>query len=175
MRTKVLDDVQQPDALTCQSAAICRVIGSTKVGAVRSALSQMGEPGDPAVMGKYMRPRVREYKYNGDASLNDAIAALRDGCQLITHGWFTGSGHVIGISGWDEKSRTFTVEDPWFEFDFVNWRYNYNGIGNDAPYSARGIYAACVVGQSPSDAYQIYLSKSVDYAARGMWLHMIKN
>lgn len=175
MSSKVLDIVYQPDELTCQAAAIARVIGSYKVDAVRQGLLNLGVAGDPAVMGRYMRPRVQEYKYNGNASLNDAIDALKDGYQLITHGWFTRSGHVIGISGWDEATKTFNAEDPWFEFDFPGWRYLYDRDGNDAPYSALGIYAACVAGQGVGDAIDVYRRRKVDYSHPGMWLHMIRN
>lgn len=175
MDSKVLDIVYQPDALTCQAAAICRVIGSYKVAAVRAALEDLGVPGDPAVMGQYLKPRVKEYRYLSNASLNDAIKALRDGYQLITHGWFTGSGHVIGLSGWNAERETFVAEDPWFEFDFPGWRYLYDRCGNDAPYSALGIYAACVAGQSVSDAKAVYYFGEVDYSYQAMWLHMVKN
>lgn len=177
METKVLDHVLQPDAYTCQSAAICRVIGSTKVATVREALENMGVPGDPVVMGRYLKPRVREYKYNPAASLNDAIEALNQGYQLITHGWFTGSGHVIGLSGWDAKTQKFRAEDPWYEFDFPNWAYDYQSEGDDKPYSALGIYAACVAGHSPGDAYAIYRRgpSAIDWNLGAMWLHMIKN
>lgn len=174
--TKVLDYVPQPDALTCQAAAIARVVGTLDVNGIRRDLTRYGRSaGDPANMGDYMKPRVKEYKYNGNASLNDAIAALKDGYHLITHGWFTGSGHVIGLSAWDEKSKTFNAEDPWFEFCFPRWQYLYDVDGDDIPYSALGIYAACVVGQSVNDAIYVYNNLKVNFDDKGMWLHMVKN
>lgn len=180
MDSKILDYVPQYDALTCQSAAIARVIGSTNVAQIRRDLLRLGVPGDPAVMGLYMQPRVKEYRYHGQASLNDAIEALKNGYQLITHGWFTTSGHVIGISAWDEKRRCFIAEDPWFEFHFPGWTYEpWEIYGDDMPYSDRGIWASCVVGASAYDAHRQYLANPVltaeRYSDRGMWLHAIKN
>jgi hypothetical protein len=172
--SKVLDYVEQPDARTCQSAAIARVIGSTDVYAVRSALEKIGTPGDPAVMGVYLRDRVREYKYLGNASISDLRAALKEGYQAIVHGVFTGSGHVIGISGADGDD--FICEDPWAGFYFMHWTYApWNRSGNDIRYSAHGIYAACVAGQSPDDAWAIYRRGELDSNRGGLWLHLIRN
>jgi hypothetical protein len=180
MASKVLDYVPQYDAVTCQSAAIARVIGSTNVRKIRNDLLSLGSPGDPTVMGAYLRDRVTEYKYNGNASLNDAIAAIKAGYQLITHGYFTESGHVIGLSGWDAEEEVFNAEDPWFEFHFAEWSYEpWEISGDDQSYSARGIWAACVVGQGPGDAADFYGEGDrlgpKEYAERGLWLHMVKN
>lgn len=174
MPSKVLDIVYQPDSSTCQSAAISRVTGED-VMEIREALLNMGEPGDPSVMGQYLEPRVKEYKLNLNASLNDAIEALKNGYQLIIHGWFTGSGHVIGLSGYDSNTKCFNAEDPWYEFMFSKWQYCYNSDGNNAQYSELGIYAACVLGQSVDDAIRIYGEGKVNLELKGMWMHIIKN
>jgi hypothetical protein len=171
--SKVLGYVMQPDPQTCQSAAIARVLGTTDVMKVRNSLTSMGAAGDPAVMGAYLKPLIKEYKYSGNASLDEAIAALKAGYQLITHGWFTGSGHVIGLSGFDGKN--FNAEDPWAAFSFPSWSYDFNKSGDNQQYSALGIYASCVVGQSVSDSYRVYQCGKVDFAAKGMYLHMCKN
>ena len=183
MATKVLDYVPQYDVMTCQSAAIARVIGSTNVRQVRNDLLRMGVPGDPTVMGLYLKDRVREYRYHGQASLDDAIEALRDGWEIITHGDFTDAGHVIGLSAWNATTKKFQAEDPWFEFHFSDWSYYpYEIDGNDQQYSARGIWAACVanpIGAGAANAYELYVANPVLTAAQyrqpGMWLHMIKN
>jgi hypothetical protein len=174
MSTKILEYVSQPNNYTCQSAAIARVLGTDDVMSIRDDLETIGEPGDPAVMGIYLKSRVTEYKYNGDASLDDMIAAIKAGYQLIVHGWFTKSGHVIGFSSWDGKY--FNSEDPWAEFDFGSWSYpDTEATGDDKPYSALGVYAACIAGQSCYDAADVYQAGKVDYKAKGCWLHMIRN
>jgi hypothetical protein len=170
---KVLGYVMQPDSQTCQSAAIARVLGTTDVMKVRAALTSMGAAGDPVVMGAYLKPLIKEYRYSGNASLDEAIAALKAGYQLITHGWFTGSGHVIGLSGYDGKN--FNAEDPWAAFSFPSWSYDFNKSGDNQQYSALGIYASCVVGQSVSDSYRIYQGGKINLAAKGMYLHMCRN
>lgn len=181
VQSLILDYVPQIDAVTCQSAAIARVVGDHNVAKIRRELLRLGTPGDPAVMGEYLRPRVKDYCYLGNGCLADAIDAIDAGYQLITHGWFTGSGHIIGISGWDLNTQTFIAEDPWYEFHFQEWSYEpYAVDGDDMNYSARGIWAACVVGHSPDDAFRCYLEAAPrltkeQFRDRGMWLHMIKN
>jgi hypothetical protein len=168
--SKILDFVEQPDVSTCQSAAIARVVGTTDVMSIRKALlgisSRRGSmSGDPAVMGDYLKENVREYQFIPDGSLNQAKEALEQGYHLITHGWFTRSGHVIGLSPFKDGepykvhtstgSYAFNAEDPWYEFDFPSWSYTRRS-GDDIPYSAYGIYAACVGSSGFGHAQQIY-------------------
>jgi hypothetical protein len=181
--SKILDFVRQPDSQTCQAAACARLIGTHDVHGVREELLMIARrrgssAGDPYVMGELLAERCRYYKFNDNASLNDARKALEEGCDLITHGWFTGSGHVIGISAVQPDpsnlSYKFVCEDPWAEFDFPIWAYSGQG-GNDVLYSSYGIYAACVVGQSPSHARAIYDRGELNSATGGMWLHIVRN
>ena len=174
-QSKILDDVQQIDDSTCQSAAICRVIGSTDVAKVRSDLLNIGCPGDPDVMGHYLVSRVREYKWLRYGSIHDAIDGLANGYQIITHGYTTHSGHVIGLSGYDSAAQVFIAEDPYGEFDFPSWSFT-GSSGNNARYSVRAIWCACVAGASCDDAYQLYSNRvEPDWAQKNMWIHLIKN
>jgi hypothetical protein len=173
--SSILGYVRQPDSSTCQSAAIARILGTNDVMKVRRELLAIGSAGDPGVMGAYLKPLIKEYQYSGNASLQNAIDALNAGYQLITHGWFTGSGHVIGLSKYDDAKKVFNAEDPWAAFNFPDWSYDFNKSGDNQPYSALGIYASCVVGQSMSDAFRIYQGGKIDFAAKGMYLHMCKN
>ncbi|NJM58543.1 MAG: hypothetical protein HC857_15550 [Synechococcales cyanobacterium RU_4_20] len=179
MSSKVLDFVEQPDAYTCQSAAIARVLGTTDVMSIRHLLTEGGrDAGDPWNMGQYLGKYCQEYRFSLTASLNDARKALEAGFQLITHGFFTGSGHVIGLSrvSADPKalSYRFNAEDPWYEFDFLSWSYTRNS-GDDVSYSSYGIYAACVASSSVSHAAEIYRRGELNSAMGNMWLHIIKN
>lgn len=181
--SKVLDFVRQPDSQTCQAAACARVVGTTDVQSVRGELLSIAHrrgssAGDPAVMGEFLAEQCRYYKFDVDSCLTDARKALQEGCDLITHGWFTGSGHVIGISAVQPDANSlsyrFVCEDPWAEFDFSSWTYS-GKEGNDVLYSAYGMYAACVVGQSPSHAHSVYNRGELNSATGGMWLHVIRN
>lgn len=194
-KSLILDDVQQPDANTCQSAAIARVIGETDVHRVRAALQRIARcrgtaAGDPWVMGDFLKARVQQYKFLEKGSLNDLRGALDQGFHAITHGWFSPFGHVIGVSGWghvgtdgqwrlrqpdpDNGWVYFKSEDPWFEFDFGAGRFT-NRHGDDVPYSAFGLYAYCVAGWSYAQAREIYARGVLDSGKGGAWLHLVKN
>lgn len=168
------DYVPQPDAYTCQSACIAKMIGTQDVAGIRRGLLEIGTPGDPAVMAQYLKPRVKEYHYSAIASLNECKQWLDQGYQLITHGWFTGSGHVISLV--DHDAKGFIVDDPWAEFDFPSWQYTGNTNGNDLHYSFKGIYIACVVSHSRGEAESMYSANiQPDMNFKNAWVHRIKN
>jgi hypothetical protein len=160
-------------------------LGDENVRNVRSdllgiAAKRGSVAGDPYVMGEYLKPRVKEYKFDVSASLNDAKKALDDGYQLITAGYFTGSGHVISLVGYEPDPRTlgyrFIVDDPWSIFSFPDWAYlDLKQSGDNVRYSSYGIYASCVASQSKWEAARIYRNGELDSAKNGMWLHYIKN
>lgn len=144
---------------------------------IRAQLISHGQAGDPHNMGRFMRAKIGDrYSFMGNASLYDAEQALKAGAFCIVHGWFTKQGHVIGLDGLEEDGNgdRFNVKDPWSEFSFAPWDYNKGSLGFDGFYSARGIYAACVAGQSYSHAAQVYRNGELDSGKRGMWLHIIK-
>lgn len=178
-KSKVIDFVEQPDAVTCQSACIAKILGTTDVDGIRADLESMGEPGDPAVMGNYIHDRVQSYKFLSTGSLIDAKEALDDGCVVITHGWFTNSGHVICLVGHEPDPRTlsyrFIVDDPWHEFSFSDASYIGGTSGNNVRYSSYGIYAYCVASSSFDHAAEIYGQRVLLSSEKGAWLHIIKN
>lgn len=177
--TNVIDYVRQPDGFTCQSACIAKILGTTDVYGIRDALEAMGTPGDPAVMGQYLRPRVQSYQFLLTGSLNEAKDALDDGYVIITHGWFTYSGHVICLVGHEPDPTTlsyrFIVDDPYGEFDFPNGRHDPSRTGNNVRYSSYGIYAYCVASSGPDNAARIYADKRLLSSEKNAWLHIIKN
>jgi hypothetical protein len=177
--SQILDYVAQPNAYTCQSSCIAKVVGSNDVEGIRAALEAIGEPGSPDVMGQYLKSRVQSYKFLVSGSLEDAKNALDDGCVVITHGWFTESGHVITLVGYESDPRTlsyrFIVDDPWKEFDFSSAQYIPNSDGNNVCYSSYGVYAYCVASSSYRNATQIYAEGKLLSSEKGAWLHIIKN
>jgi hypothetical protein len=187
--SKILDFIEQPCENTCQAAAIARVIGSTDVMEVRRSLLTQGrsrglDAGNPYLMGEIIKPRVREYQYFPDASLEQAKEALTEGYHLITHGWFTRAGHVIGISPFEDgepykphptlNTYAFNCEDPWYRFHFPTWTYT-RLSGNNVPYSAFGMYASCVASNGFGHAQQLYRRGELNSNLKNMWLHLIKN
>lgn len=182
MVSKIAGYARQPDAVTCQSAAIAKKLGLSSpadIQDVRYSLTQMGQAGDPLVMGRYLAPKVQEYHWIPDGSL----AELRDwvsrgtGYEAIIHGMTTGSGHVWGVSDYADGGLgggRFLCDDPWAEFNFPEHTYT-NHTGDDVVYSALGIYAYCVVAWTENQAIQAYRAGVVDWDRRGMYLHLVRN
>lgn len=171
-------NLSQPDAVTCQSACIGMAVGDKSIHAIRQKLVSTGmAAGSPAAMGTVIRSYNVKYKFDGDASLNNVFEWLKAGELLITHGWFTGSGHVICLDGLmipSKKSRYLVnVKDPWSEFDAPSWNYNKSSKFYDGFYSELCIYAACVAGTSVGSASAVYQRGYVDRSQRGMWVHRI--
>jgi GH24 family phage-related lysozyme (muramidase) len=168
-------NLSQPDASTCQAACIGMAVGDQDVAGIRRKLAARGTAGDTAVMAAVIREYGRPYKYEANASLAQCYEWLKAGEFLITHGWFTGSGHVICLDGLkinDETGRRYLdVKDPWSEFNVQTWRYNLSIKFFDGFYSDLLIYATCVAGTSVGDAQSIYRQGRVDVNRGGMWVH----
>lgn len=168
-------NLSQPDAYTCQATCIGMAVGDSDVMKIRRNLLARGEAGSPAVMGSVIRTYGRPYKYEGNASLAQVYEWLKAGEFLITHGWFTGSGHVICLDGLKARATSnrhdLNVKDPWSEFNAVKWLYDKRSKFYDDFYSDRLIYATCVAGAGSLNAKRIYDSGIVDTAKGGMWVH----
>jgi len=152
-------------------------VGVKDVYDIRSQLLRIGEPGHPSIMGQVLRRyKGKKYIFDESASLDDIASYLKAGEFLITHGWFTRSGHVIALDGVAEKDGklSFNVKDPWSEFDGPSWSYNkpwakfYDGF-----YSDRLLYASCVVGMSRNDAARWYSHESPKRNVGQAWVHRI--
>ena len=166
--------ISQPDSDTCQSTCIYAVTGGHhSIESIRAALTAIGVAGDPAVMGAYLKEFFGDrYEYTAHASISNIKDWIGLGDVVITHGWFTGVGHVIVIDGCDDRS--LHVMDPWEEFSAATWSYP-GGVGAFAgTYSDRLIYAACVAGESLDDADALYQEGAIDRAEGNAWVHRIK-
>ena len=171
--------LSQPDAFTCQAACIAMAVRDPDIRDIRRRLTSIGTAGDPAVMARVIKGYDHvAYTYTSNASLDEVYQWLKAGELLITHGWFTGSGHVIVLDGLmrDHKSDRYliNVADPWSEFSAPAWKYPASGVKfYDGFYTEPCIYAACVAGASVSDARNVYRSGKVDRSRKGMWVHRI--
>jgi len=167
-------NLSQPDAVTCQATCIGMAVGDTDIQGIRRKLQQRGNPGRPTVMASVIRDYGKPYQLDEDASLQDVYSWLEAGEFLITHGWFTGSGHVICLDGLKvrlDSGRDLNVKDPWGEFMGNSWAYRPGVKFYDGFYSDRLIYATCVAGTSSADARAHYAARKVDTARGGMWVH----
>lgn len=171
--------VPQPNFWSCQSACIAMVLRTTNVEDIYDDLVSKGVAGDPGVMGDYLAPRVKSYKFLVDGSLNDAKKALDDGCAVITHGWFTKPGHVIVLVGYEADPVTlsyrFIVHDPYAEYDFPNGVHDLEKSGESVRYSSYGIYSTCVASADYDHARDLYKEKRLKSNEQNAWLHIIKN
>jgi hypothetical protein len=173
-------NLSQPDAVTCQSTCIGMAVGDRNIQGIRSRLKAAGDPGAYSTMGRIIRQYPVDYEFYANGSLQDAINFLKQGDFLITHGWFTGSGHVICLDGLvvdnDKGKIKFDVKDPWSEFSAPAWKYNNTSVQfYDGLYSAECIYASCVLGQSVSHSREIYQRGELNLAHKGMWIHRFRN
>lgn len=168
-------NLSQPDASTCQSACIGMAVGSKDIAGIRRKLLAKGDAGDPGVMAAVIREYGRPYRYEANASLEKCYSWLKSGEFLITHGWFTGSGHVICLDGLKATSPdgryAFDVKDPYSEFNAKTWKYDLGSKFFDGFYSDLLIYATCVAGTSASSARDIYNRGKVNPSQGGMWVH----
>jgi hypothetical protein len=171
--------LSQPNAYTCQSTCIAMATGRTDVMAIRAELESIGEPGDPGVMGVLLRKEFGDrYIFDDNASLSEIREWLRNGEFLITHGWFSASGHVIALDGVTIDSKTLgykiSVKDPWSEFNASTWAYDNPSVDRfDGDYSSHCLYAAIVAGQSVYDAAAVYAKRELDSNRKGAWIHRI--
>jgi hypothetical protein len=171
-----VSNFSQPDASTCQSTCIAMAVNDPDIRSIRSRLLATGlDAGSPTAMEKVIRTYTSKYKFDSNASLEKVYEWLKAGEFLITHGWFTGSGHVICLDGIELDSETLShkisVKDPWSEFNAPAWRYDKTSKFFDGYYSSRCIYAACVAGTSVSNARDTYNNGSLNVAKGGMWVH----
>jgi hypothetical protein len=180
-KTKVrMTKIPQQDSVTCQSACIASALGMSAkdVSAVRRALVEGGVAGDPTNMGNYIQDKIgsARYDYTPVSSINQAAELIgKDGALLIVHGWFTNSGHVIILDGVNISNQveSFSVYDPWSEFDGETFSYPFNARFYDGNYSSRLIYATCVEGQSRNDARALYRAGKLDPDTKNMYTHII--
>jgi hypothetical protein len=166
-------NLSQPDASTCQAACIGMAVGDRDIAGIRRRLAARGTAGDPGVMAAVIREYGRPCKYESNASLAKCCEWLKAGEFLITHGWFTGSGHVICLDGLKDAgdNYVFDVKDPWSEFNTVTWRYDLGSQFFDGFYSDLLVYATCVAGTSAGTARSTYNRGKVDVNRGGMWVH----
>lgn len=166
--------ISQPCEMTCQATCIHAVTGGEEsIESIREQLVAMGQAGDPMVMANYLKGFFGDrYQYVPNASIADMAQWIGDGEVLITHGWFSNSGHVLILDG--HKQGFFRVMDPYEEFDARSWRYPGSLQAFSGVYSEQLIYAACITGQSRDDADAAYQAKGFNRNEKDAWVHRIQ-
>lgn len=87
---------------------------------------------------------VRDYgcqdSFSVSASIQDVKDWLDTGNPAVIHGWFTLSGHIVAVVGYDDSS--LIVHEPYGEW--FSWGYRTALIGAYLPYSNDLIRRTCM-------------------------------
>lgn len=94
-----------------------------------------------------------EDDYAETRRIEDVIWALANGCPVIIHGYFTSSGHIVVIKGYDHIRKVFIVNDPYGEY--FGTGYDTYRSGEDLEYSYGLIQRLCE-------------------DQNGMWVHIVR-
>lgn len=90
--------------------------------------------------------------FRADRTIKDIIQALDTGKVVVVHGYFTQSGHIILIKGYDPVKKAFICHDPWGEW--YNTGYDRRpSEGKDEVYSYAMISRLC---EDPGDPSSIW-------------------
>lgn len=95
-------------------------------------------PGDLEILAQRHGYRPR---FNDHASWEQVKAWLCEGKVCIVHGYFTESGHIIVIVGYDEEKGCWIVHDPWGEW--YPRGYDTSVSGEYLEYSFRMMFELC--------------------------------
>jgi uncharacterized protein YvpB len=90
-----------------------------------------------------------------NANFDEVKAWLRKGFPVVVHGYFTSSGHIVTLVGYNSKG--FIVNDPYGEW--YQWGYDRNDSSNPAK------------GKQVLYSYNMMTETCVD--SIGMWAHFI--
>lgn len=119
-------------------------------------------PTDLAELFNRMAERQQIYyrnKITTAASIEDIKRQIDNGFPVIVHGYFTGSGHIIVVRGYDDKAYegrgALIVNDPYGEW--FKSGYNTSNSGEALKYSYQMIERCCAIEGTKS-----------------IWAHMIK-
>lgn len=129
-----------PDDIT---ARFGRYMGQTPAGLASVFNTLARESG--------LRVRLRAHT---NMSPSKIISLLKEGKPVITHGWFTGSGHVVTLTGFD--GTNFKVNDPagkWVQRYMGG--YNSYASGKGVLYSKNRVYDAILEGGT-AWAHEVY-------------------
>lgn len=92
-----------------------------------------------------------------DGTIEELREALAAGNPVIVHGWFTPSGHIVVVTGFN--GRSYTVHDPNGRWDLKKWGgYDTSVSGEDMRY--------------PRDAFELAINDNG--TGDDLWLHIFR-
>ncbi len=93
---------------------------------------------------KYGAGNLQNSYFKEFASEEDIKQHLAKGNPVIMHGWFTNSGHIIVVKGYDDNEGVWICNDP--NGKWLGYRGGYDDIsvsGADVRYSYKSVHTYC--------------------------------
>ncbi|MGC9502991.1 C39 family peptidase [Baaleninema sp.] len=106
----------------------------------------------PIDLAKLVRAYGYKDNFQPDAKWGEVKEWLASGNPIITHGWFTRSGHIVVIRGYND--RGWVVNDPYGEW--YEWGYDTHRTGEGLTYSYGMMSHVC---GSDGDLWIHYVAK----------------
>lgn len=146
------DNEEHPSG-TCNTTSIAMAMGKEGEPLLRKTGEQLEDyltrycldnglsrhsPGDLEILAQRHGYRPR---FNAYATWKQVKDWLDKGKICIVHGWFTGSGHIIVINGYDDEKGCWIVHDPWGEW--YRSGYDTSVSGEYLEYSFRMMSELC--------------------------------
>lgn len=97
-------------------------------------------PGDLEILAQKHGYRPR---FTAHATWEEVKAWLDQGKVCIVHGWFTASGHILVVVGYDDEKGCWIVHDPWGEWFPMPRGYDTSVSGEYLEYSFRMMSGTC--------------------------------
>jgi hypothetical protein len=110
-----------------------------------------------------------ECVFTDRGSIAKLKAALDRGNVCVVHGYFTGSGHIVAVVGYDDNTGRLIVDDPWGEWHAAG--YDYNDQTSESPDN---------IGNDTLFRYDTFARLCSDYQNLGhlqindIWMHEVK-
>jgi hypothetical protein len=101
--------------------------------------------------------------FTANGSIERIIAAINRDNVVVVHGYFTRSGHIVAVVGYDSDKKTLIVDDPWGDCIIENGKpvgYRLNNTtddsenqpGNDSEFRFQTFASIC--SDSPESSWQ---------------------
>jgi len=118
-------------------------------------LAAMGPiPGTPSYMAAVVERYGKSDNFVGNAPDEDIKKWLSEGKPIVIHGIFTGPGHIVAVSGFNNQG--FLVHDPWGKF-----------------MGSQGAYDFDASGEYNLHPYDTYVAQFWHEVTGGTWTHFI--
>ena len=92
---------------------------------------------------QYGGGNLQNSEFKEFASEEDMKQHLAKGNPVIIHGWFTRSGHVIVVKGYDDNQGVWICNDPYGKWLGYSGGYDTSASGANVRYSYDNIYKYC--------------------------------